>query len=264
MISGLRYYAAIYRQFVAMCFAEATSYRLHFVLLIMMDLLFYASTFLTVSFIYDHIGVFSGWQREHFLFFVAFMLAVDQLHMTFVSENFWGFSEDVRTGNLDFVLLKPASPVFTIFFRIMRPGSLCLLPVPWACLIYFGSGFNLSVLSWLFLPLMVLLGFALMVSLEVLVSMSTLWLVESTGVNFLRMQFQNVSRWPDFAYLRFFRRVFTFILPVLLVGSAPVKFVFDPSQWQGMVWMVSYTVLACILIERIWRAGLRGYESASS
>ena len=264
MMAVFRHYVSIYRQFVAMCFAEASSYRLHFVFLILMDLMFYASAFLTVDFIYDHIALFGDWGRAHFLFFVAFMLTVDQLHMTFVSENFWGFSEDVRTGNLDFILLKPAAPLFTIFFRILRPGSLCLFPVPWACLIYFGMQIGLPAISWCLLPVAVFMAFGLVVSLEVLLSMSTLWLVESTGVNFLRMQFQNISRWPDFAYLRFFRRIFSFVLPVLLVGSAPVKFVLDPGRWQGLVLMLLYTVAACMLISVAWRAGLRRYDSASS
>ena len=228
MFRVIRYYASIYRQFVAMCFAESSSYRLHFLLLIVLDLFFYASSLFTVGFIFNHIKSFGDWGEQEFLFFVSFMLAVDQLHMTFMSENFWQFSDDVRTGKLDFILLRPAAPLFTIFFRLMRPGSLCLLPVVWGFLIYFGSQLGLPLLSWILLPLMVLLAFALLIALEMLVSMSTLWLVESTGVNFLRMQFQGIARWPDFAYLVVFRRIFTLLIPVLLVGSAPVL-VLDPT-----------------------------------
>jgi ABC-2 type transport system permease protein len=260
----IRFYWSIYRQFVATCFAQASSFRLHFVLLIVMDLFFYASLLLTVGVLYDHLPLIHGWNRNHFIFFVSFVIAVDQLHMTFLSENFWWFSEHVRTGTLDFILLKPGNPLFTVFLRVMRPGSLCLLPVPWALLIHFGRRLDLTAVSWMLLPLGVLLATAFRVSFEILISMGTFWMVQSYGINFVRIQFQNISRWPDFAYLGFFRRVFTFVFPILLMGSAPVRFLFDPWDWSGVLLMLVYICALSLLAAVLWRIGLRQYESASS
>lgn len=259
----LRHYAGIYRLFVSNCFAAAMSYRVHFVMLIVMDLLFYASLLGSVDFLFAHLSHIGPWQRPQFMFFMAFMIAVEHLHMTFVSENFWEFSYDVRMGRLDFILLKPVGGLFIIFFRSMRPGTLLNGLFPWFWLLYFGRQLGLGPWQWLALPPLVLLGLALLTSVEILISMSMFWIVESLGVNFLRMQLQQVSRWPDFVYQYFARKVFSYVVPVLLVGSAPLRWLLAGDA-GGLAKMLGLLGLSWILIGYFWRKGLASYESASS
>ena len=260
----MRYYFNLYKGFLATSFAIGTSFRTNFVLLILMDLFFYASALTTTSFIFDHVQQIGPWNRSQFLFFVAFMLAVDHLHMTFVSENFWGFSFDLRTGKLDFDLLRPAGSIFSVFFRDIRASTLFNFPVPWVCLIWFGMKAGMAGLDWILLPFFVLLAFALLVALEVLLCMAMFWTVESWGINFLRMQFQQVSRWPDFVYLPSARRILTFVFPILMVGSVPVHVLFDHEKWPLLLLMVMAIVVVAALIRFFWRRGLWHYESASS
>lgn len=263
-MSRLRHYAAVYREFLATCFSQAMSFRLHFVLLIVMDLLFYASSLVTVDFIFGHVQAIGAWNREQFLFFVSFMLAVDQLHMTFVSEGFWEFSADIRTGRLDYVLLRPIGAVFCVFLRFIRPATLVNMPVPWAAMIWYGRDAGLTPLGWASLPFLVLLALTLLTSLEILMSMAMFWVVESWGLNFLRVELQRVSRWPDFVFAKGLRRVLTLVFPVLMVGSAPVGFLLDTERWSLVVGMIVATGITWLGIAFAWRAGLRSYESASS
>lgn len=260
----LRHYLAVYKEFLSNAFAEATSYRLHFVLLIIMDQLFYFSILGSVDFIFDHVPQIGGWDRRQFLFFASFMLAIDHLHMTFISESFWNFSFDIRTGRLDFTLLRPLNTLFTVFGRHIRPATMLNGLLPWGILIYFGRQLDFGLWQWLTVPVLVLLGLVLLTSIEILISMLMFWTVESFGINFLRMQLQNISRWPDFIYRNYPRRIFSYMLPVLLVGSAPVHFLFDRDAWPGLLWMLLALVLTWLLIAWIWKRALTSYESASS
>ncbi|MFW7379135.1 MAG: ABC transporter permease [Oligoflexus sp.] len=260
----LKKYASVYQEFIQHSFSEAMSYRLHFILLIVMDLLFYFSLLGSVEFIFQHVETIGPWGRSEFMFFTAFMIAIDHLHMTFISESFWNLSTDIRTGKLDFVLLKPIASLFQIFFRYIRPGTLLNFFVPWGFLIYFGLELELNALAWFSLPFLVLLGLALLVSVEILISMSMFWTIESFGINFLRMQMQQLSRWPDFIYRFYARKFFSLVIPVLLIGSAPVKFLLDQSQWQLMLLMLGLTTASWLLTGFLWKRGLRFYESASS
>lgn len=250
--------------FVSNCFAAASSFRLHFILLIVMDQIFYFSLLASVDFIFDHVSRIGPWARPEFMFFISFMLAVDHLHMTFVSESFWDFSFDLRTGRLDFILLRPLNTLFSVFARQIRPASLVNIVTPWSCLIYFGGQLDLFWYAWLFLPFLVLLALVLLTSIEILICMLMFWTVEAFGINFLRMQLQQLSRWPDFIYQDFPRRLFTFAVPILLVGSSPVRFLLDPHDWRGLAWMVLGLLALWLLIGLAWRKGLRSYESASS
>ncbi len=258
------HYLRVYREFVNTSFSEAMTYRLHFMLLILMDLAFYAATLGSVSFIYDQVETIGLWKREEFLFFVSFVLAIDHLHMTFVSPNFWQFSFDLRTGKLDFVLLRPIGAIFSIFFRTVRPASLVNIVVPWGCMIHYGMEAGLPSWGWVALPALVLAGLCLYVSLEILLSMSMFWFVESMGINFVRIQFQRIARWPDFVYGYYGRKLFTFVFPVLLVGSAPVRFLFDPTDYWPLVGLAAAVGATWLLTGVFFRLGLRAYESASS
>lgn len=260
----LRKYLQVYREFIGHCFSEAMSYRVHFVLLIIMDLLFYLSLLGSVDFIFQHVDRIGPWERTEFMFFIAFIIAIDHLHMTFISESFWNFSYDIRTGKLDFVLLKPIGALFQIFFRYIRPATLVNIFVPWGLLIYYGLQLELSILAWVFLPALVFLGLVLLVSVEVLLSMTMFWTIESFGINFLRMQLQQLARWPDFIYRFYARKFFSLIVPILLVASAPVRFLLDRSEWQLLLLMLAMILASWILIGFFWKIGLRNYESASS
>jgi ABC-2 type transport system permease protein len=263
-VSQLRRYWLLYREFISTCLTEALTYRINFILLVLMDIAFYVSTLASTSFIFDHTTMIGSWGRNEFMFFVAFMLAVDQLHMSFVSESFWNFSADLRTGKLDFILIKPVWTLFPIFFRMLRPGSLLNLPVTSGFLIYYGLEVGLTAKAWALLPLFVVLALALLVSIEILIAMTMFWTVESWSINFLRMQFQQLSRWPDFVYRYFAQKMFTIIIPVLLVGSVPVKILLGETS-AGYILTMALAMLICwILIKIMWRVGLKGYESASS
>ncbi len=260
----MKHYLQVYFECVRTCFSEVTSFRVHFVLCMVMDIVFYATSFASAIFIFDHVEVIGEWNKNQFLFFVAFMLAIDQIHMTFVSENFWRFSEDVRTGHLDYTLLKPLGAVFTCFFRRMRPSTLFNFIFVWGALIHFGILNNLSVISWFLLPFAILVSLYLLVMVEILLVISSFWIVEGYGINFLRMQFQQLSRWPDFIYKFYLRKVFTLVVPILVVGSAPVKFLFDQNKIGIFALLFLFAVLYTFLVKVFWKFGLKHYSSASS
>lgn len=229
-----------------------------------MDLFFYFSSLATVSFIFDHVQTIGPWNKEQLMFFISFMLCVDHLHMTLISESFWVLSRDIKSGSMDFTILKPIHSIFTSFFRHIRTSSLCNTFIVWACLFYYGNEINLSVLSWILLPFLVILAFCLLALLEFIISTSMFWMTEGMGINFLRMQFQNLSRWPNFIYSSMSRRFFTMVIPVLLIGSAPVHFLLDHSMWHYLVYLVIAIIMSYIVLIFLWNKALNQYESASS
>lgn len=264
MIQKLAHYLRVYRAFIAMSFAQAMSFRLHFTLVCIMDLLFVATAILPAEILFNSFPSLGPWSREEFMFFVAFMLAVEQLHMTFIGEGFWEMSDDIRTGNLDYKLLRPIGSLFVVVFSHIRAGTFFNFVVPWGFLIYYGGSLSLTPMHWLLLPVLIIAAFALQVMLEILIAIGMFWVIDGTSLNFVRMQLQTISKWPDFLYRSYFRRFFTIIIPILLIGSAPVHFLIStPLTHLILPFIISLLVLP-IIISYAWRIGLRKYESASS
>ena len=129
---------------------------------------------------------------------------------------------------------------------------------------YYGNKIDLLWFDWILIPPLLLLGLALLCVLEFILSTSMFWLVEGMGVNFLRMQMQQMARWPDFVYKYAYQKIFTFAIPLLLIGSGPVHFILDKSKWYYLVWMILALIICSFILVKIWDKALRQYDSASS
>ena len=260
----VKHYFQVYSGFLSTCFTQAMSFRIHFVLLIFMDLFFLISALASVNIIYDHVSTIGPWNREQLLFFVSVMLTIHQCHMAFVSENFWIFSSHLRMGTLDFILLKPISSIFSTYMRFIRPGSFVNILICVGAVIYYGIEVDLSGLSWLLLPFGILFGLLLASSLDMVIATSMFWMLEGVGINFLRMQLQELSRWPEFIYGAITSRILTVVVPILLIGNAPVRFLFDHSDWLPFFGLGVALILVWVVLYFFWNLGLNIYESASS
>jgi viologen exporter family transport system permease protein len=264
MGSRIKYYLLLYREFIKTCFTEAMSFRLHFVLLIVMDLIFYASVFASVEIIYQHVETIGPWNKDQLMFFMSFILTVNHLQMSLLANNYWELSLMIRQGNLDFLLVKPASSLFSTFLRRISAGSTTIFAVPWACMIYFGTQLGFTWTAWVLLPFLVLLAFMLTGLIDTIISCSMFWMLEGVGINFLRMQLQQVARWPDFIYADIIRKILTFFIPVLLIYNAPSRFLFDFHDWIALAGMLAAIAICWVILYFLWKICLNSYESASS
>ena len=152
----------------------------------------------------DSIGEGSGWDRDKFFLFIATTWFINSLVQAFFMPNAEEFSELIRTGGLDFALLKPIDTQFLISFR----------KVDWSALSNFFAGFVIAIVALHSLatrdvnpmissPLSVVLyviflacGVAIMYSLMICLSATSIWLGRNqTLYNFLVLhhQFQPLS-----------------------------------------------------------------------
>lgn len=132
----------------------------------------------------DTIGEGSGWDRDKFFLFIATTWFINSLMQAFFMPNAEEFSELIRTGGLDFALLKPIDTQFLISFR----------KVSWSSLSNFAAGLIIAAVSLYNLatrevnpmvptPISVLLylffvgcGILMMYSLMICLSATSVWL----------------------------------------------------------------------------------------
>ena len=260
----MKHYWGIYQEFFKTSLAEASSFRINSLLVLLVDIAFYLVNLGSIDLMFSHIQHIGVWDREQFMFFISFILVIDNIHMIFLSGNFWILAEDLKLGNLDFILLRPVSSIFIVFFRYIRTPSIFSGIVAWFFLFYFALEAQLSPLAWVLLPLMILLSFILMALIEFIIATAMFWTTEGFGINFLRMQLQTMARYPDFVYQKFTRRFFSYVLPTLLIASAPCRFLLDHHQWQPMLYFFIAIGLMAAVLTKVWKRALDHYESASS
>ncbi len=263
-MSSLRPYLAVIHQQLLNSTAKLMAFRVSFFLLLLVEVAAILTIFLPVNFLFEHVERLGPWNRDQFMFFAFWIQSMFCCHNAMIAPNFWIFSTEIRTGALDFRLLRPLGSVFDVMTAVNRPASLLLLPVSVGLLIHYGLQIGLSPMAWLTMPCIFCLAFLVMCLIELNLAFLSFWTKGGDSANFVRMQCQQIQRWPDFLYPPRTRMIFTAFLPVLLSGSFAVGFLFNTSRLDLVGSMLGAAVVFWCLASFVWRLGIRRYESASS
>lgn len=222
------------------------------------------------------IGVDTGWGKYPFFAFLATTLLIHSLVQGLFMYNIDEFSELIRTGSLDFALLKPIDTQFLVSLQRIDWSAAGNLLLGLALLAY-----SLAKIAYVpgpipavLYPLYVACGVLVLYSLMICLAACSVWLGRNQTLYDFWFYIANFSRYPMEIYrgalgtpLRLF---FTFVVPVLVVVNVPARLLvrpLDPQRWED--WLLpAYAVLAAImslLVSRwVFRAALRSYRSASS
>lgn len=228
------------------------------------------------------IGEGSGWDRDKFFLFIATTWFINSLVQAFFMPNAQEFSELIRTGGLDFALLKPIDTQFLISFR----------KVDWSALSNFFAGIVIlffalrelatrdvnpmipSAVTILLYCIFVGCGVAIMYSLMICLSATSIWLGRNQTLYNFWFYITNFSRYPMEMYNRGWGQplygFFTFVIPVLLVVNVPARLLAKPidprtpEEWKMVGWAVVATFLSLIASRWVFMKALSSYRSASS
>ncbi len=218
----------------------------------------------------------SGWGKYEFFIFLSTTLFINSLVQAFFMPNANEFSELIRTGGLDFALLKPIDTQFLISLQRVNWSSLanfffaiCLLSYSLAELNYMPSWWQLVLY-----PFYVLCGVAILYSLMITLSATSIWLGRNQTLYDFWFYITNFSRYPMEIYSGPFGRplqvTFTYLIPILVVVNVPARILAQPleSTQPGTWRLAGFAVLATagsLAASRwVFQRSLLAYRSASS
>jgi ABC-2 type transport system permease protein len=235
--------------------------------------------------IFEHttsIGHDTGWGKYEFFVFMGTTWIINSLVQAFFMPNSEEFSELIRTGGLDFAMLKPIDTQFLISLR----------KVSWSSLSNLLFGILLLVVSlahlanrpedpWRFHPLMLVMyplyvacGVAILYSLMICLAATSVWLGRNQTLYDFWFYITNFSRYPMEIYARGWGIpllfVFTFVIPVLVVVNVPARLLAQPLtpraswEWPLAAFTLLATVLSLLASRWVFQRALRSYRSASS
>jgi ABC-2 type transport system permease protein len=215
----------------------------------------------------------SGWTQYEFFVFLATTLLINSLVQAFFMENAAEFSELIRTGQLDFALLKPIDTQFLI----------SLQRVDWSSLANFAFGAGLlGYALWkldhrpgwaeiVLYPFYVACGVAILYSLMIALASTSIWMGRNTTLYDFWFYITNFSRYPMEIYRGpvglILRWAFTFAVPVLVVVNVPARLLAKPLQvgeWWLALFALAATAMSLLASRWIFQRSLDSYRSASS
>ena len=229
----------------------------------------------------DEIGKDSGWHKYQFFVFLATTMFVNSLVQAFFMPNAQEFSELIRTGNLDFALLKPIDTQFLISLHRIDWSALSNFLVGLMLLAFslhrLTTGAEPLTLHWFSFvayPFYLFCGIFILYSLMISLAATSIWLGRNQSLYNFWFYITNFSRYPMEIYGGPYgtplRQFFTFVIPVLVVVNVPARLMAlpldfeNPSFWLLPGFAIVATVLSLVASRFVFQRALSSYRSASS
>ena len=274
-------YAKVFWIFLRNSLVRAMSFRANFLIecvsstsWIIMNIGFYLLIFQHTA----EIGARTGWGKYEFFVFLATTMFVNSLVQAFFMPNAQEFSELIRTGNLDFALLKPIDTQFLVSLRRIEWSALANFCVGvgllafslWKLTTRPENPLYLSPVAIALYPFYLLCGIAILYSLMISLASTSIWLGRNQTLYNFWFYITTFSRYPMEIYNGAFgtplRLFFTFVIPVLIVVNVPARMMAKPltDQWTLPIFAVVATIGSLIASRFVFWLALGSYRSASS
>ncbi len=257
-------FAALWRNSIT----REMQFKTNFLLWILVEALWFALQLAFMSVVYGHTESIAGWNRWQVILLVGCSHFIQQVFTAFFLTNISDISEHIRTGRLDFMLLLPVNTRFLISFRKVDLGAFvnaasAVGVMVWALRNLHHTPSPLEIAAFLGLCVA---GLIIHYSLMFLLSSAAFWIVRAQGVVWGYYNLFNIARIPEGAIPQgIYRRVFTFVLPMLLVSNVPAQTLLGTLHSPTHPFLLIGLSLACFAVsEWVWRLSLRRYSSASA
>ncbi len=227
--------------------------------------------------IYRNVEFIEGWSRNEYFAFMATGMLTNAIVEMFFMPNCAHFSELIRTGNLDFALLKPIDTQFLISCEKVELSMLNQMLLALSLLTYalIGIGEPISVGQVAAYLIFVGVGVMFFYSLMIAVAATSVWLGRNQGLYDFWFYITVFARYPRNIYNgvddsriepgELLQGAFTYVLPILLVVTVPAEFLAKQlSDWQYPAIGLAASLCGLIGSRFAFQWSLRGYRSASS
>ncbi len=262
------YYLRLIRSFFRTSVQEEMAHRSNFWISLLHSTLNLATGVLGVVVLFGQVESINGWDFASTLAILGVYLTVSALRGLFISPSLdalAGMDGEVWTGKFDFTLLRPVDVQFLASFRHWRPFRFFDLALGLSVLVVSGLrlGATLTLSDLLAFLSALLIGMLIMYAILLIFTGLVFW---SPGFLFTWV-FDGIfqmARYPVGIYPHWVQLILTWIVPVGLITTVPAQALIG-NQSVGNFGLAALIASALLFAAtRVFRSGLRHYNSASS
>src|SRR3954453_14384858 len=244
------------------------SFKANFLLWMLVEVLWFVGQIVFFSIIFANVDRIGDWTKWEVVLLIGTHQMISQLFQAFFFVNVANIPELVRTGRLDSLLVLPIDSQFAVSTKQFGLDSIVnsalggvvvcvalsrlgIIPNPTAILLY-----------------VIALAFGIAVHYSIMLGLAAVsfCIIRAQGLVYGYFNFLNIARYPDVIFPWFFRIVFGWIIPVVIIANIPARLLIK-SLGQPFPLMVHLVVASTVVfwLSRVfWRFALRHYSSASS
>ncbi|MGZ3727368.1 MAG: ABC transporter permease [Pseudobdellovibrio sp.] len=258
-------YAVIYKAFFKASLVADLEYRLNFVFLVLAEFVWYSTQLILFEVLYRHTNIIGNWNLAQMRVFIFLVLFVDSIYMILWDPNFSTFTDNVRKGTLDLLLMKPINSMFMLSSQKISVSHIPCFFITFGGLVWALA--QLPQFTW-----MKLLWLLILIPSGLSVIFCGRFALNSTSIIFTRADFLQYVWYslfrlglrPDAIYSGFIRIILIFIVPFAMVASIPARVLLEPTAPWMLVWALVLPFLLFFGLKKYWNFCLKFYSSASS
>ncbi len=246
--------------------ATAMAYRLDFIISGFISLWWMLWTLVPLLVVFGAREGVAGWSMPEALLVVAWFTMLRGLLEGMINPSLIALVDGIRTGTLDFVLLKPADSQFLVSTRSFVPFKLFDVVAAGAIITYslyqIGRIPPLADMAVAFLLL--LAAVTVLYAIFILVACAAFWVVRLDNLTYLFGSIFDAARWPLQVFRGGWRFLFTFVIPLGVMTTYPAMALLGRLEART-AWFAVGVAAGFLMLSRLaWKRSISAYTSASS
>ena len=254
------------RVFLGVSLQNETAYRFDFLTKLVGSLLNVCGELFTLWAIFANAKSLAGWGPYEVVVLVGIFRIMVGLVGMVIAPNMRSVMEDVRSGGLDHVLVKPVNALFYASFRnwVVFRGFDGLMG---AIMVIVGCTLLSTKVSLLTLGLFLITlsaGAVIIYSFWLILATTTFWFTRIANIEMVFWNVFHAGRYPLEVYQPWLRWLLTFILPLAFLTTFPAEALVGRAGVSTLLTSLTVAPLMFLIATAFWNFGLRRYSGASA
>lgn len=258
-------YLRLWRRFAIIAFVREAEYRANFAVGVLVGAIGLGLAVLTFGILYSYTDDVAGWSRAEALMLVGIFRVVQALIELAIARNMWNVADAVRTGEMDYLLVRPVSSQFLATLRVLNLAEGVNALAGLALVVWAGNlaGVRWQVAQVAAAVVLALCGLVLLYSCWCFLVTFAFWF-GAGPLESVFLWFIGAGQYPVSFFKGWVRVFFTFVFPVAFAATFPAEALLGRLDPRTLALGVALAALALIGANRFWNYGVRHYSSASS
>lgn len=241
-------------------------YRANFFLQIGVSISQVAGALVSVQLVFSRVDSLNGWSHDQLLTFIGVYTLLGGITRAFVEPAMTRLLGDIRSGELDLVLVKPASTQLLVSFRAISVWALLdvVIGVVIATIGITRLHATMNVGDLALFIGMLCCAVLILRSIWLVLGAAGFWFVKLDFIDAIYVGAFRASQYPIGIYPRWLEIGLTAVLPTGLAVTAPAEAITGQLGVGRLVAALVVGMLAVVGSSALFRAGVRRYSSASS
>ena len=241
-------------------------FRTNFLMWIFVQIAWVGLQIFIIQILFQYTESIHGWTKPEIFLLIGMFRVARGIFDFFIYANLTDLPDNINTGNLDYLLTRPVSPLYLASFRRHQYDQIGTFFSGIAFIIYAWQalGLSLNIVNLLRINILMVSGFFAFYSLILSVSTLSFFLTKLSAIGSFHDIVNATLRYPIDLLLGGNARVSLLLLPLAMIVTIPAKIMLG-KVGPIFLFLELFSVLAFFLFAyRFWIFALRHYPSASS